>query len=218
MIVKRKLFSFIDEDGNLGYYLFNERTGEEKLFSVVEEEREFARGKNVRNLGKGNKKLNKKLGRKELIDAGAGKADSLDEAFIALKSGKRLDDGALKEAAKIYDARFNRKPIGEQFSSALSGRTSRSFDELNYNNLKDKDSFYYRSKLEKLRDLKEKKQAAIAELRDSRLAKVKELKAKKLRARNFKIAAGIGAGLTLAGTGAYLTKKHYDKKKSEKKD
>ena len=42
MIVKRKLFSFIDEDGNLGYYLYNESTGEEKLFSVVEEEREFA--------------------------------------------------------------------------------------------------------------------------------------------------------------------------------
>ena len=44
MIVKRKLFSFIDEDGNQGYYLYNESTGEEKLFSVVEEEREFARG------------------------------------------------------------------------------------------------------------------------------------------------------------------------------
>lgn len=43
MIVKRKLFSFLDEDGNLGYYLYNESTGEEKLFSVVEEEREFAR-------------------------------------------------------------------------------------------------------------------------------------------------------------------------------
>ena len=44
MIIKRKLFSFIDEDGNQGYYLYNEATGEEKLFSVVEEEREFARG------------------------------------------------------------------------------------------------------------------------------------------------------------------------------
>ena len=51
-------------------------------------------------------------------------------------------------------------------------------------------------------------------LRTDRLKKVSKLKAKK----NAKIAAGIGAGLTLAGTGAYLTKKHYDKKKSEKKD
>ena len=29
----------MDEEGNLGYYLYNESTGEEKLFSVVEEER-----------------------------------------------------------------------------------------------------------------------------------------------------------------------------------
>ena len=38
MIVKRKLFSVIDEEGNLGYYLYDEATGEEKLFFVVEEE------------------------------------------------------------------------------------------------------------------------------------------------------------------------------------
>ena len=45
MIVKRKLYSVMDEEGNQGYYLYNEATGEEKLFSVVEEEqREFARG------------------------------------------------------------------------------------------------------------------------------------------------------------------------------
>jgi hypothetical protein len=42
MIVKRKLYSVIDEEGNLGYYLYNEATGEEKLFSVVEEERLYA--------------------------------------------------------------------------------------------------------------------------------------------------------------------------------
>lgn len=69
MIVKRKLFSFIDEDGNQGYYLYNEGTEEEKLFSVVEEEREFARGVGKKAIEeavkkvstKGNKKLNKKL-------------------------------------------------------------------------------------------------------------------------------------------------------------
>ena len=74
MIVKRKLFSFIDEDGNLGYYLYNEATGEEKLFSVVEEEREFARGtkeagKIAKELlsKKGNKAINKKLKRSQLL-------------------------------------------------------------------------------------------------------------------------------------------------------
>ena len=35
----------MDEEGNQGYYLYDEATGEEKLFSIVEEEqREFARG------------------------------------------------------------------------------------------------------------------------------------------------------------------------------
>ena len=42
MIIKRKLYSVIDEEGNLGYYLYNESTGEKKLFSVVEEERDFS--------------------------------------------------------------------------------------------------------------------------------------------------------------------------------
>ena len=37
----------MDEEGNLGYYLYNESTGEEKLFSVVEDERLFARGTGV---------------------------------------------------------------------------------------------------------------------------------------------------------------------------
>ena len=44
MIVKRKLYSVMDEEGNLGYYLYNESTGEEKLFSVVEDEKMYARG------------------------------------------------------------------------------------------------------------------------------------------------------------------------------
>ena len=33
MIVKKKLFSVMDEEGNQGYYLYDESTGEEKLFS-----------------------------------------------------------------------------------------------------------------------------------------------------------------------------------------
>ncbi len=48
MIVKRKLFSFIDEDGNLGYCLYNEATGEEKLFSVVEDERMYANARKLK--------------------------------------------------------------------------------------------------------------------------------------------------------------------------
>ena len=37
-MIKNKLYSVMDEEGNLGYYLYNESTGEEKLYSVVDEE------------------------------------------------------------------------------------------------------------------------------------------------------------------------------------
>ena len=49
MIVKRKLYSVMDEEGNLGYYLYNESTGEEKLFSAVRKEALFPKG-TYRNL------------------------------------------------------------------------------------------------------------------------------------------------------------------------
>ena len=59
----------------------------------------------------------------------------------------------------------------------------------------------------------------VEQLRADRLAKVKRLKAIKARkVRNAKIGAGIAAGTVAVGTGAYLAKKHYDKKKKEKKE
>ena len=38
MIVKRKLYSVMDEEGNHGYYLYNEATGEERLFAENDKE------------------------------------------------------------------------------------------------------------------------------------------------------------------------------------
>lgn len=72
MIVKRKLFSVIDEEGNLGYYLYNEATGEEKLFSVVEEEREFASVKALKKAGNTivDKAIKGKLTTKDIARAG----------------------------------------------------------------------------------------------------------------------------------------------------
>ena len=69
-MIKNKLYSVMDEEGNLGYYLYNESTGEEKTFSVVEEEKMFARGVNIRNLGKGLKKVNKAANREYFINKG----------------------------------------------------------------------------------------------------------------------------------------------------
>ena len=64
----------MDEEGNLGYYLYDEATGEEKLFSVVEDERMYARG--TKEAGKkaaeflakkGNKIANKVRKREDLL-------------------------------------------------------------------------------------------------------------------------------------------------------
>lgn len=55
------------------------------------------------------------------------------------------------------------------------------------------------------------------QLRADRLSKVEKLKAIKARkVRNAKIGAGIVAGTAVLGTGAYLAKKHNDKKKNRK--
>ena len=62
------------------------------------------------------------------------------------------------------------------------------------------------------------KVAKAKELRSSRLEKVAKLKAKKARVKNAKIGAGIVAGTAVLGTGAYLAKKHHDKKKNKKKE
>ena len=53
MLVKRKLYSVMDEEGNLGYYLYDENSGEEKLFSVVEDEKLYFLGEHKGKFGKG---------------------------------------------------------------------------------------------------------------------------------------------------------------------
>ena len=57
-MIKNKLYSVIDEEGNQGYYLYNEATGEERIFADLDEEdikflEEHADNKkrNARNLG-----------------------------------------------------------------------------------------------------------------------------------------------------------------------
>ena len=67
----------MDEEGNLGYYLYNEATGEEKLFSVVEEEREFASVKAL-----------KKATNTVLRKAAEGKLTTTDVARMGRLKGK----------------------------------------------------------------------------------------------------------------------------------
>lgn len=115
MIIKRKLFSFIDEDGNLVYYLYSER--EEKLFSVVEEEKLYF------NLGTRLKRVGQKyIGRARksvatrLENSATGnfaKVEKHGEAFL------RTNNGTLRDAPEL--AKHYMKEV-----HSLGGRVMRS--------------------------------------------------------------------------------------------
>ena len=116
MKVKRKLYSVVDEDGNLGYYLYDESNGEEKLFSVVEEEREFARG-----IGKAVK---------EAVKRGSTKGNK-----IANKAAKReyyksrgLDQYTINNKRLFND---NDVRPGSIMDGAMVSKGRRSFDPAN---------------------------------------------------------------------------------------
>lgn len=121
MIVKRKLYSVMDEEGNLGYYLYNEVTGEEKLFSVVEEEREFARGtkeagkKAAKFLAKkGNKIVNKEAKFWDTVFH-KGELNNLGESTVnrrLLKVGEKLNQAKTKGDLKAVDRIMDRYDNG----------------------------------------------------------------------------------------------------------
>jgi hypothetical protein len=109
MLVKRKLYSVMDEEGNLGYYLYNEATGEEKLFSVVEEdERLFANLdeddiKFLEEHARNKERNAKNLGYKKAISSGA-------LASLAVAGADKISKGKLiKPEAKLSKAIKNNK-------------------------------------------------------------------------------------------------------------
>ena len=111
MIVKRKVFNVMDEEGNLGYYLYNESTGEEKLFSVVEEEREFADLdeddiKFLEEHARNKKRNARNLGYKKAASSGALSA-------LAVMGADKISKGKLiKPEAKLSKAiKNNKTPI-----------------------------------------------------------------------------------------------------------
>ncbi len=103
----------------------------------------------------------------------------------------------------------------------LPGESVHDFNSAINKEIKDavrKEKIIPRSVREENMEILNNRVAKAKELRSSRLEKVAKLKAKKVRARNAKIGAGIAAGTAVLGTGVHLAKKHYDKKNSEKKD
>lgn len=245
MIVKRKLFSFIDKDGNQGYYLYNKNTGEEKLFSVIEEERVFGEVKRANKAAKRAAILKKASGAvsKEEIEAMRNRIEG-SELMQRLrgKKGPVFSESKIKDMVKVINARQAARGFYENFEIASSrGRRKLNFDALRDNNKRSPEAKNRRLEVLRLENyLKEEekrkaeraaKKAAEAEkaaqnklnaekaaLRKKRVAVVGKLKAKKASAKNAKIGAGIAAGTAAVGIGAYLAKKYHDKKKNEKKE
>lgn len=91
MIVKRKLYSVMDEEGNQGYYLYNESTGEEKLFSVEDDEKDSSKKSKIRTAGK--------------IAALSGTAGSLGIAIPTAYKLNKLQNEVADKVAKKYNVR-----------------------------------------------------------------------------------------------------------------
>ena len=89
MLVKRKLFSVIDEEGNLGYYLYDESNREEKLFSVEDDEKDSSKKSKIRTAGK--------------IAALGGTAGSLGIAIPTAYKLNKLQNEIGDKVAKKYN-------------------------------------------------------------------------------------------------------------------
>ena len=154
MLIKRKVFSVIDEEGNLGYYLYNEATGEEKLFSVVEEEREFAKRDLIdeefledHEARKKNDRRSAKVG----LTALGGVAGMYPGAYLG--GGKGALVGAAVGAGLGY---LGGKKIGK--------KSDERYDKLRrkYESANKKEKEYLRHKIEKELDRRNMRESAIA--------------------------------------------------------
>ena len=227
MIIKRKLFSFINED-----------------FSVVEEEREFGEVKRANKAAKREALLKRDSGgpvSKEEIKAMRNRIEGSEfrQQFLG-KKGPVFSESKIRDMVRVANARQDVRGLDEslKIDSARGGKLN--FDALRNNNKRSPEMKNRRLSILRLENFlkeEEKRDAeraatkaaeeaaqkklnaekAAAELRKKRVAKVEKLRSKKAFAKNAKIGAGIAAGTVAVGTGAYLAKKHYDKKKNEEK-
>ena len=130
MIVKRKLYSVMDEEGNLGYYLYDESTGEEKMFSVVEDEKMYARGvgmavQNATRMAqsKGLGAINKAAKRNDLLrQTGLPKfkpenfrtvptpKSDFDKALSGVRNNSRWEGKSVRYKDAPINAKINAKP------------------------------------------------------------------------------------------------------------
>ena len=128
MIVKRKLYSVIDEEGNMGYYLYDESTGEEKLFSIVEEERLYFLGEHRGKFGKGGTASGAVFTVEDMLKSGAENRLKYGPKDM---SG-RVRDYVSTEAAKKSENAFKntyhdltRKGVDKSLAGDLASEASR---------------------------------------------------------------------------------------------
>lgn len=145
MLIKRKLYSVIDEEGNLGYYLYNENNGEEKLFSKIDFiDEDFIEDQEIRK--KNDRRSSKVLG--TILGTGLGMMPG-----AALGSGKGALIGAGAGAALGY---LGGKKLGKM--------SDKKHDKLinKYKSAKTKEEkAYLRNKIEKELDRRNARESAI---------------------------------------------------------
>jgi hypothetical protein len=166
-----------------------------KLYSQVEEKL-FARGKNMRDLGKGNKKANKRLKQEKFNKLVQEKLD--ESAAKGINLGKREAQFIVKESNPELFGN------GTHAKGLVGGTSSKTADINTLHARLTRDSGPYKHSTEQLMDY--------------RKAAENELRKRKHLMKNIKIGAGIVAGTAVLGTGAYLAKKHHNKKKDKKED
>lgn len=232
-----------------------------KLYSQVEEEREFGEVKRANRAAKRAELLKDPIPRETIDSIKNDLSSNLERKNSSIdltnklreltKKGKKkskiqLSPEELSEAARVNAARHNQRgSIDSLKMTAADNKSKINYDVLarnsNPENRRIELDHYKRGKrLKELLNISspsstkssaesviDEGKSKVAEglskseakqLRADRLAKVEKLKAikaKKVRAKNAKIGAGIAAGTAVLGTGAYLYNKNKKKKKKE---
>ena len=128
MIVKRKLYSVIDEEGNLGYYLYNESTGEEKLFSVVEDERLYFLGEHKGKFGKGGTASGVVFTGKDMLNTGAENRLRYGPKDTRGRISEYINTEAVKKSENAFNNTYHdltRKGVDRSLAGDLASEAGR---------------------------------------------------------------------------------------------
>ena len=122
MLIKRKLYSVMDEEGNLGYYLYNESNGEEKMFSLIPEVGgyKFQGPKAIRSSVGGERIKDIMPDLREMVKS--GKAPNIKSAFSAYKQS--AVDAANKHLNNTNNLRRFRKSVAGVTKQVFGGKTA----------------------------------------------------------------------------------------------